>query len=121
MYNPMQSRLEQLNQQKQMIEQQLQMLQQYQMPPININNQIAPQTNYDFGCKWVENETEAKNLPNNVIGFHKNEPLFYMSGKVFKFEEVNSDNNVNEKINDLESKINTILEKLEEKGGILDE
>lgn len=93
-YNPMQSRLEQLNQQKQMIEQQMQMLQNYQMPPININNQITPNQpngqaiNYDFGCKWVNDEIEANNLPTNVIGFFRNEPIFTMGGKKFKFEEI---------------------------------
>lgn len=93
-YNPMQSRLDQLNQQKQMIEQQMQMLQNYQMPPININNQITPgqqncqQTNYDFVCKWVADDAEASNLPVDVIGFYKNEPIFTMGGKKFRFEEI---------------------------------
>lgn len=117
MYNPMQTRLDQLNQQKAMIEQQLQMLQQYQMPPININNQIAPSTaGYDFGCKWVNDENEAKSLPNNTIGFSKSEPVFYMSGKKFKFEEVRAEentNNNNDRLNALESKINAILERLD--------
>ena len=56
MYNPMQQRMEQLLNQKQMIEQQMQMLQQFQsqVPPININNQLTPQIgNYDFNGKWV--------------------------------------------------------------------
>lgn len=119
MYNPMQTRLDQLNQQKAMIEQQLQMLQQYQMPPININNQIAPSTaGFDFGCKWVNDENEAKSLPNNTIGFSKSEPVFYMGGKKFTFSEVTeeptpSSNNNEDKLNALESKINAILERLD--------
>ena len=81
-YNPSQSRYEQLSQQRQLIDQQLQSLQNMQIPPININNQITPNTtNYDFGCKWVDSENELTNIPNNVIAFNKNEPIFYMGGK----------------------------------------
>ena len=118
MYNPMQSRLDQLNQQKQMIEQQMQMLQGYQMPPININNQITPTPNamaYDFGCKWINDDNEAKNLPNNVIGFYKNEPIFVMSGKKFRFSEVAEEvtPQVDEKYNALERQIQAITERLD--------
>lgn len=118
MYNPMQSRLYQLNQQKQMIEQQIQMLQGYQMPPININNQISPTApnNYDFGCKWINDDNEANNLPNNVIGFYKNEPIFVMSGKKFKFSEVIEQPTStvdNEKYNALERQIQAITERLD--------
>lgn len=117
MYNPMQSRLDQLNQQKQMIEQQMQMLQGYQMPPININNQITPTpNNYDFGCKWVNDDAEANNLPNNVIGFYKNDPIFVMSGKKFRFSEVIEQPTLsiaNEKYNALERQIQAITERLD--------
>ena len=121
MYNPMQSRLEQLNQQKQMIEQQMQMLQGYQMPPININNQITPTpTNYDFGCKWINDDNEANSLPNNVIGFYKNEPIFVMSGKKFKFSEIINQpaNSVDEKYDALERQIKAITERLDKIGVI---
>lgn len=119
MYNPMQSRLDQLNQQKQMIEQQMQMLQGYQMPPININNQITPTPNtmaYDFGCKWVNDDTEANNLPNNVIGFYKNDPIFVMSGKKFRFSEVieqPTPSIAEEKYSALERQIQAITERLD--------
>lgn len=121
MYNPMQSRLEQLNQQKQMIEQQMQMLQGYQMPPININNQITPTpTNYDFGCKWINDDNEANSLPNNVIGFYKNEPIFVMSGKKFKFSEIiNQPSTIaDEKYNALERQIKALTERLDKMGVI---
>ena len=117
----MQSRLEQLNQQKQMIEQQMQMLQGYQMPPININNQITPTpTNYDFGCKWINDDNEANSLPNNVIGFYKNEPIFVMSGKKFKFSEIINQpaNSVDEKYDALERQIKAITERLDKIGVI---
>ena len=115
MYNPMQSRLEQLNQQKQMIEQQMQMLQGYQMPTININNQITPTpTNYDFGCKWINDDNEANSLPNNVIGFYKNEPIFVMSGKKFKFSEIiNQPTITDEKYDALERQIKALTERLD--------
>lgn len=121
MYNPMQSRLEQLNQQKQMIEQQMQMLQGYQMPPININNQITPTpTNYDFGCKWINDDNEVNSLPNNVIGFYKNEPIFVMSGKKFKFSEIiNQPTSIaDEKYDALERQIKAITERLDKIGVI---
>ena len=121
MYNPMQSRLEQLNQQKQMIEQQMQMLQGYQMPPIIINNQITPTpTNYDFGCKWINDDNEANSLPNNVIGFYKNEPIFVMSGKKFKFSEIiNQPTSIaDEKYDALERQIKALTERLDKMGVI---
>ena len=116
----MQSRLEQLNQQKQMIEQQMQMLQGYQMPPININNQITPTpTNYDFGCKWINDDNEANSLPNNVIGFYKNEPIFVMSGKKFKFSEIiNQPTVTDEKYDALERQIKALTERLDKIGVI---
>lgn len=90
MYNPAQARVDSLLQQKQMIEQQINALSQYQMPPININNNMTPNMpngSFDFNGKWVANN----NLP--LILFDKNEPVFYMknldgSFKTFKFTEV---------------------------------
>ena len=66
-YNPAQARIDSLMQQRQMIDQQIQQVQQYaNIPPININNQITPQQqgNFDFNGKWVNNEQEAKNFAN---------------------------------------------------------
>lgn len=52
-YNPMQSRVDSLMQQKAMIEQQLQSLQQMNVPNININNIPSNPTpsNFDFNGK----------------------------------------------------------------------
>lgn len=57
-YNPMQSRVDSLMQQKAMIEQQLQSLQQMNVPNININNIPSNPTpsNFDFNGKWVDGE-----------------------------------------------------------------
>ncbi len=121
MYNPMQSQLDRIAQQRQMLEQQEQMLrqnmQQYQMPNININNiPAAMPTNYDFGCKWINDDAEANNLPNNVIGFYKNDPIFVMSGKKFRFSEVieqPTPSIADEKYNALERQIKAITERLD--------
>lgn len=124
MYNPMQSRIDSLNQQKAMIDQQLNALSQYQMPPININNNMTPNmpTNFDFNGKWVGNENEAKGVANNnlpLILFDKNEPIFYMKNldgtfKKFKFEEVvEQSTNETSRIDILEDKLNTILNALQ--------
>lgn len=118
MFNPMQNQLDRISQQKQILEQQEQMLrqsmQQYQMPNININNIPAQSMNYDFGCKWINDDNDINTLPNNTIGFYKNEPIFVMGGKKFRFSEIveQPTPSVDEKINTLESKINTILEQL---------
>lgn len=125
MYNPMQSKYENLMQQKQMIEQQMQMIQQYQnpMPPININNQITPQSgNYDFNGKWVSTEQEARNISNTnlpTIMFSKDEQVFYMKDmngtfRKYTYSEVleKTEFSVDERINGLESKINSILNAL---------
>lgn len=136
MYNYNQSRMDSLMQQKQMIEQQIQTLQQYQVPPININNNIPSssnnhQTNYDGNFKWVDGEEQAKQIANNnlpLILFDNNNPIFYMknvdgSFKKFTFSEVieeKKENMTEKRIDALEGKINDILnalvvEKKEEK------
>ena len=96
------------------------MLQGYQIPPININNQITPTpTNYDFGCKWINDDNEANSLPNNVIGFYKNEPIFVMSGKKFKFSEIiNQPTITDEKYDALERQIKALTERLDKIGVI---
>lgn len=125
MYNPMQSKYENLMQQKQIIEQQMQMIQQYQnpMPPININNQITPQGgNYDFNGKWVNTEQEARNISNSnlpTIMFAKEEQIFYMKDlngtfRKYSYQEVveQAETSADERINSLEMKINSLLNAL---------
>lgn len=126
MFNPYgQNRLDNLIQQKNMIEQQIQSLQQMQMPPININNNMTPQpNNYDGNFKWVDNQEQAKQVANNnlpLILFDRNNPIFYMknidgSFKTFKFEEVIEQPQISndDRINALENKINTILNALQQ-------
>ena len=125
MYNPMQSRMDALMQQKNMIEQQMQALQQYaNIPPININNQIAPnQPNTgDFSGVWVDGVEQAKAMSNGVptIYFERNNAIFYMKNndgslRKFKFEEVFEEaptNNGDKRIDELEAKMNMILDAL---------
>ena len=128
MYNPMQQRMEQLLNQKQMIEQQMQMIQQFQtqVPPININNQLTPQIgNYDFNGKWVDSEEQARNIANNnlpLILFDNNNPIFYMKQvngdfKKYSFSEIidQPKESIENKVNDLENKLNRLLENLQGK------
>lgn len=128
MYNPMQQRMDQLLNQKQMIEQQMQMLQQFQpqMPPININNQLTPQTsNFDFNGKWVDSEEQARSIANNnlpLILFDNNNPIFYMKQtngdfKKYSFSEIidQPKENIENKVNELENKLNIIIESLQGK------
>lgn len=123
-YNPMQSRMDNLLQQRAMIEQQLQNLQQYaNIPPININNQVTPQAqnNFDFNGKWVDNEEQAKQIANDnkpLILFDNNNPYFYMKNtdgtlKKFKFEELKEEqNNNDDRLDKLEEKLNTLINSL---------
>lgn len=123
MYNPIQAKYENLMQQKQMIENQMQMLQSYNVPPININNQISqPSGNYDFNGKWVSTEQEARNISNTnlpTIMFAKDEQIFYMkdmSGTFRKYSyseiEERVEPTVDDRINGLETKLNSILNAL---------
>lgn len=120
-YNPAQSRVDSLMQQRQMIDQQIQNLSQYaNIPPININNQITPQSqsSFDFNGKWVNSEQEARNFANAnlpTILFDNNESIFYMktldgSFKKFKFEEITEE----PKINPLETRVDGIEKKIDE-------
>ena len=124
MFNPYQSRMDSLLQQKQMLEQQMTALQQYQqMPNININNMPQP-NNFDFNGRWVDSKDEAMGVANNnlpLIMFDRNNPIFYMknmdgSFKTFRFEEVLEQPQINNdaRIDALESKINTILNALQQ-------
>lgn len=125
-YNPVQSRVDSLIQQKAMIERQLQSLQQMNsVPNININNMPPqPQMNFDFNGKWVDGEEQARNVVNNnlpLILFDNNNPVFYMKNmdgtfKKFKFEEIVEENPVNsnnERMDMLEAKMDTILKALQ--------
>jgi len=122
-YNPMQNRVDNLIQQKAMIEQQLQQLQQYSnIPPININNQVTPQSqnNFDFNGKWVDSEEQAKQIANDnkpLILFDNNNPIFYMKNtdgtlKKFKFTEV-KETNKEDRLTKLEEKMNVLINSLD--------
>ena len=124
-FNPYgQNRLENLMQQKSMIEQQIQSLQQMQVPPININNNMTPQpqNNYDGNFKWVDGEEQARQVANNnlpLILFDNNNPIFYMKNvdgtfKKYQFAEIIDHPQVSmeDKINALEGKFNALLEQL---------
>lgn len=124
MFNPYQSRMDSLLQQKQMLEQQMTALQQYQqMPNININNMPQP-NNFDFNGRWVNSKDEAMGVANNnlpLIMFDRNNPIFYMknidgSFKTFRFEEFLEQPQINNdaRIDALENKINTILNALQQ-------
>lgn len=125
-YNPVQSRVDSLMQQKAMIEQQLQSLQQMNVPNININNipSNPVPSNFDFNGKWVDGEEQARNVANNnlpLILFDNNSPIFYMKNmdgafKKFKFEEIKEEkveNANNERMDMLEAKMDTILKALQ--------
>ena len=125
-YNPVQSRVDSLIQQKAMIEQQLQSLQQMNVPNININNMPSNPvpSNFDFNGKWVDGEEQARNIANNnlpLILFDNNNPVFYMKNmdgafKKFKFEEIKEEkveNANNERMDMLEAKMDTILKALQ--------
>lgn len=124
-YNPAQARIDSLMQQRQMIDQQIQQVQQYaNIPPININNQITPQQqgNFDFNGKWVNDEQEARNFANAnlpTILFDNNKSIFYMKSldgtfKKFKFEEITEDTS-----NSIENRVDGIERKLDELIGAL--
>lgn len=124
--NPMQSRMDSLAQQKQMIEQQMNALSQYSVPPININNQVTPlpQNNFDFNGKWVDNEEQAKqfaSIEKPLILFDNNNPIFYMKNtdgslKKYTFTEVIEEPkpDVEKKVLALEEKMDMILNALQQ-------
>lgn len=128
-YDPLQSRRDMLLQQRQMIENQLNSLNQMNnLPPININNNMSTpsqQANYDGNFKWVDNEEQAKQIANNnlpLILFDNNQPIFYMkntdgSFKKFQFQEVeisqsNNDSQLRKEIDIMNEKINNIIDVL---------
>lgn len=102
-YNPIQSRYELLNRQRQEIDSQMAMLQgQMSQPPINQTFQITtpqqpaqPQVQFDFNGKVADGMEEAKKISCNnlpVIIMDSKEPKFYMrnldgSFKTYTFQE----------------------------------
>lgn len=126
--SPIQSRIDYLTQQRNMIDSQLQSMQQMAVPPININNQITPAVSnnetYDFNGKWVDNEEQIKSISHGstpLLLFDNNNPIFYIKNtdgtiKKFQFEEVTTPPQINpleEKVNILEGKIDSILNALQ--------
>lgn len=125
-YNPAQARIESLMQQRQMIDNQLNALN--QMPNININQFTTPQgqvmsQSFDFSGKWVANQKEAMEVANNnmpLIFLDKEKPYLYSKDqngnfKTFELKEVPNDvsretnSEIENKVNSLEEKMNAIL------------
>lgn len=126
--NPIQNRVDYLTQQKEMIDSQIKSMQQINVPPININNQITPNNTqtgtFDFNGKWIDNEEQAKSMvvsTTPLLLFDNNNPIFYIKNtdgtiKKFQFEEIENKpqpNMLEDKVNALEGKIDTILNKLQ--------
>ena len=127
-YNPAQARIESLMQQRQMIDNQLNALN--QMPNININQFTTPQgqgqgmaQSFDFNGKWVANQKEAMEVANNnmpLIFLDKEKPYLYTKDqngnfKTFELKEVSNDvsretnSEIENKVNSLEQKMDAIL------------
>ena len=117
MYNQINDRINNLMNQKQMIESQLQNIQQLaNIPPININNQITPNMGLnDFNGKLVNNEQEARNMIVNglpIIMLDRNDSVFYMksldgSFKKYRFQEETEPkkDNIEQRLDKLEAMI----------------
>lgn len=116
-------------QQRQMIEQQLQSLQNMSVPPININNNMTPSLptmDYDFNGKWVENEDQARKLQAQnkpLVSFDNNKPMLYTTapdGTFRKFQMVEvvdeppQDNIMESRMSNLENKLDRLLTALGE-------
>ena len=122
-YNPAQARIESLMQQRQMIDNQLNALN--QMPNININQFTSPQgqgmsQSFDFSGKWVANQKEAMEVANNnmpLIFLDKEKPYLYSKDqngnfKTFELKEVS--NGVSRETNsEIESKVNSLEQKMD--------
>ena len=127
-YNPAQARIESLMQQRQMIDNQLNALN--QIPNININQFTTPQgqgqgmaQSFDFSGKWVANQKEAMEVANNnmpLIFLDKEKPYLYSKDqngnfKTFELKEVSNDvsretnSEIENKVNYLEQKMDAIL------------
>ena len=125
-YNPAQARIESLMQQRQMIDNQLNALN--QMHNININQFTSPQgqgmsQSFDFSGKWVANQKEAMEVANNnmpLIFLDKEKPYLYSKDqngnfKTFELKEVSNDvsretnSEIENKVNSLEQKMDAIL------------
>ena len=127
-YNPAQARIEILMQQRQMIDNQLNALN--QMPNININQFTTPQgqgqgmaQSFDLSGKWVANQKEAMEVANNnmpLIFLDKEKPYLYSKDqngnfKTFELKEVSNDvsretnSEIENKVDSLEQKMDAIL------------
>lgn len=120
MYNPINDRINNLMNQRQAIENQIASLQQMaNVPPININNQITPNTNpNDFNARWVNNEQEARNMMITTpsIFLDRNDSLFYMktpdgSFKKYRFTEEQQSDSVEQRITRLETILSDFINK----------
>ena len=124
-YNPAQARIESLMQQRQMIDNQLNALN--QMPNININQFTTPQgqgqgmaQSFDFSGKWVANQKEAMEVANNnmpLIFLDKEKPYLYSKDqngnfKTFELKEVSNDGS-RETNSEIESKVNSLEQKMD--------
>lgn len=136
-YNPAQMRLNSLNQQKQMIEQQIAQLTAPQPVNINLNQNPVPQgspfsqgVQFDFNGRYVDGPEDAKkeaaqNLP--IVFIDKNNPKLYLKGtdgsfRSYRLEEVQDEEKTGEvhakigalegSIASLQAQMNQIIEAL---------
>lgn len=93
-------------------------------PSVNVNNMLPSNNNFDFNGRFVNSKEEAMGVANNnlpLILFDRNNPLMYMknldgSFKTYKIEEIleQPQANTDARIDDLETKINTVLSLLQQ-------
>lgn len=93
-------------------------------PSVNVNNMLPQSGNFDFNGRFVNSKEEAMGIANNnlpLILFDRNNPLMYMknldgSFKTYKIEEIveQPQANTDARIDDLETKINTVLSLLQQ-------
>lgn len=93
-------------------------------PSVNVNNMLPQSGNFDFNGRFVNSKEEAMGIANNnlpLILFDRNNPIMYMknldgSFKTYKFEEIveQPQANTDARIDDLETKINTVLSLLQQ-------
>ena len=96
----------------------------YGQPSVNVNNMLPSNNNFDFNGRFVNSKEEAMGVANNnlpLILFDRNNPLMYMknldgSFKTYKIEEIveQPQANTDARIDDLETKINTVLSLLQQ-------
>lgn len=121
MYNPFNTGMDSLLQQRQMLDQQINMMQGYQQPNVTVNNMTAPTPDsFDFNGRYVSGEDEAKKIIGNnkpVLSIDKNEPFLYMSNngvfKKYMLQEVIEEPKDSDRINALEGQISALGEQLQ--------